>query len=152
MPMITMLPAGRRTRKIDSVAKDGPSVTNPDVPGKLRRRLPGVICWPDERCGRHDESGWSAQPSHMQKWASRSQYAVGRDPVAMDRCRADVWWQPRPQPVAETSQLRCWSLFGYTSDLQPDAPESKRSPGALAAIALLASFAGLVMLVWPYFA
>ena len=45
-----------------------------------------------------------------------------------------------------------WGLFGYTSDLQPDAPENKRPPGALAFIALLASFAGLVMLMWPYFA
>jgi drug/metabolite transporter (DMT)-like permease len=43
------------------------------------------------------------------------------------------------------------SLFGDSSDPQPNAPENKRPPGALPFIALLVSLAGLVMLVWPYF-
>ena len=57
--------------------------------------------------------------------------------------------------LGQSQKLRnsgVWSLFGYKSDLQPDAPANKRPPGALAVIALLASFAGLVMLIWPYFA
>ena len=57
--------------------------------------------------------------------------------------------------LGQSQKLRnsgVWSLFGYTSDPQPNSPENRRPPGALAVIALLASLVGLVMLVWPYFA
>jgi len=45
-----------------------------------------------------------------------------------------------------------WSVFGYTSGAQPDSPENTRPPVVVALIALLVSFAGVVMLVWPYWA